>query len=79
MPKLLPFFANESRTAQKLVLNMLSTGLMIKSGKVFGNLMVDVVATNEKLHVRQVNIVKNATGCNAEPSGSGVNCLRAQL
>ncbi len=40
-------------TAQKLVLNMLSTGLMIKSGKVFGNLMVDVVATNEKLHVRQ--------------------------
>lgn len=45
-------------TAQKLVLNMLSTGLMIKSGKVFGNLMVDVVATNEKLHVRQVNIVK---------------------
>lgn len=39
-------------TAQKLVLNMLSTGLMIKSGKVFGNLMVDVVATNEKLHVR---------------------------
>ncbi|HGW8819373.1 TPA: N-acetylmuramic acid 6-phosphate etherase, partial [Escherichia coli] len=53
-------------TAQKLVLNMLSTGLMIKSGKVFGNLMVDVVATNEKLHVRQVNIVKNATGCNAE-------------
>lgn len=40
-------------TAQKLVLNMLSTGLMIKSGKVFGNLMVDVVATNEKLHVRE--------------------------
>lgn len=53
-------------TAQKLVLNMLSTGLMIKSGKVFGNLMVDVVATNEKLNVRQVNIVKNATGCSDE-------------
>lgn len=45
---------------------MLSTGLMIKSGKVFGNLMVDVVATNEKLHVRQINIVKNATGCSTE-------------
>lgn len=43
-------------TAQKLVLNMLSTGLMIKSGKVFGNLMVDVVATNEKLHVRPRSI-----------------------
>lgn len=50
-------------TAQKLVLNMLSSGLMIQSGKVFGNLMVDVVATNEKLCVRQVNIVRNATGC----------------
>lgn len=45
-------------TAQKLVLNMLSTGLMIKSGKVFGNLMVDVVATNEKLHVRQSILLK---------------------
>ncbi|EOH6333139.1 N-acetylmuramic acid 6-phosphate etherase [Citrobacter koseri] len=53
-------------TAQKLILNMLSTGLMIKSGKVFGNLMVDVVATNEKLNVRQVNIVKNATGCTGQ-------------
>lgn len=64
-------------TAQKLVLNMLSTGLMIKSGKVFGNLMVDVVATNEKLHVRQVNIVKNATGCSAEQAEAAlVACER---
>ncbi len=53
-------------TAQKLILNMLSTGLMIKSGRVFGNLMVDVVATNEKLRKRQVTIVKNATGCTSE-------------
>ncbi|EAW1717514.1 N-acetylmuramic acid 6-phosphate etherase [Salmonella enterica subsp. indica] len=53
-------------TAQKLVLNMLSTGLMIKSGKVFGNLMVDVVSTNHKLNMRQVNIVKGATGCSAQ-------------
>lgn len=69
-------------TAQKLVLNMLSTGLMIKSGKVFGNLMVDVVATNEKLHVRQVNIVKNATGCSAEQAEAALiacerNCKTA--
>lgn len=53
-------------TAQKLVLNTLSTGLMIKSGKVFGNLMVDVVSTNHKLNLRQVNIVKDATGCSAQ-------------
>ncbi|KOC88600.1 N-acetylmuramic acid 6-phosphate etherase [Winslowiella iniecta] len=50
-------------TAQKLVLNMLTTGAMIRSGKVYGNLMVDVEATNKKLIQRQVNIVLQATGC----------------
>ena len=49
-------------TAAKLVLNMLSTGTMIKLGKVYGNLMVDVKATNEKLKARALNIVKEATG-----------------
>ena len=50
-------------TAQKLVLNMLTTGAMIRTGKVFGNLMVDVEATNAKLVQRQKNIVIEATGC----------------
>ncbi|QXB58807.1 N-acetylmuramic acid 6-phosphate etherase [Pantoea agglomerans] len=50
-------------TAQKLVLNMLTTGSMIRSGKVYGNLMVDVEATNQKLVQRQVNIVMQATDC----------------
>ncbi|WP_305842982.1 N-acetylmuramic acid 6-phosphate etherase [Photobacterium leiognathi] len=50
-------------TAQKLVLNMLTTGAMIHTGKVFGNLMVDVEATNAKLIQRQKNIVVEATGC----------------
>lgn len=50
-------------TAQKLVLNMLSTGAMIRSGKVYGNLMVDVEATNQKLVQRQINIVKQAAEC----------------
>lgn len=53
-------------TAQKLVLNMLTTGAMIRSGKVFGNLMVDVEATNQKLVQRQINIVRQATDCGAE-------------
>ena len=39
----------KSGTAQKMVLNMLSTATMIKLGKVYGNLMVDVRASNEKL------------------------------
>lgn len=50
-------------TAQKLVLNMLTTASMIKIGKVFGNLMVDVEATNAKLIERQINIVMQATEC----------------
>ena len=52
----------KSGTAQKMVLNMLSTGVMIKRGKVYGNLMVDVKATNEKLCERAVSIVVRATG-----------------
>ena len=49
-------------TAQKLVLNMLSTGVMIKLGKVYENLMVDVQPTNEKLVARTRRIVMLATG-----------------
>ncbi len=50
-------------TAQKLVLNMITTGAMIRIGKVFGNLMVDVEATNAKLIERQTKIVMEATDC----------------
>ncbi|MER5005283.1 N-acetylmuramic acid 6-phosphate etherase [Atlantibacter hermannii] len=50
-------------TAQKLVLNMITTGAMIRSGKVYSNLMVDVEATNAKLIERQITIVMDATEC----------------
>lgn len=49
-------------TAQKLVLNLLSTGVMVKLGKTYGNLMVDVQATNAKLLARSRRIVADATG-----------------
>lgn len=52
-----------SGTAQKLVLNMLSTLAMVQLGKVYGNLMVDVRSTNEKLRARAERIVIAATGC----------------
>ncbi len=52
----------KSGTCQKLVLNLLSTCVMIKMGKVYGNLMVDVKASNEKLYHRAVSIVCAATG-----------------
>ena len=56
----------KSGTAQKLVLNMLSTGAMIKLGKVYGNLMIDVKSTNEKLTQRAKLIVCEATGIDIE-------------
>jgi N-acetylmuramic acid 6-phosphate etherase len=49
-------------SAQKMVLNMLSTATMIRLGKVYGNLMVDVRATNQKLRRRAVTIVQQITG-----------------
>lgn len=49
-------------TAQKMVLNMITTAVMIKLGKVYGNLMVDVKASNKKLQERAVSIVMQATG-----------------
>lgn len=52
----------KSGTAQKLVLNMLSTGAMVRLGKVYQNLMVDVKATNVKLVDRACRIVVEATG-----------------
>ncbi len=55
-------------TAQKLVLNMLSTGTMIKLGKVYSNLMVDLMATNKKLEERSIRIVMEATGENRDTS-----------
>jgi N-acetylmuramic acid 6-phosphate etherase len=60
------FLAGSTRlkagTAQKLVLNMLSTISMIRLGKTYGNLMVDVDATNDKLRARVRSIVGHATG-----------------
>lgn len=53
-------------TSQKLVLNMISTTAMIKLGKVYGNLMVDVQATNIKLKDRCIRIVMYATGTTKE-------------
>jgi N-acetylmuramic acid 6-phosphate etherase len=52
----------KSGTAQKLILNMISTGAMVKWGKVYQNLMVDVKATNIKLMDRACRIVAEATG-----------------
>lgn len=59
-------------TAQKLVLNMLSTGVMIRLGKTYGNLMVDVRATNAKLRQRAIRIVADATGLEHEDAAEAL-------
>jgi len=52
----------KSGTAQKMVLNTISTGVMIRLGHVFSNLMIDMPATNEKLRARAVTMVELAAG-----------------
>ncbi|WP_180901611.1 N-acetylmuramic acid 6-phosphate etherase [Martelella soudanensis] len=60
----------KSGTAQKLVLNMLSTASMIRIGKVYQNLMVDVTVSNAKLYARAVRIVMDASGVGADEAAA---------
>lgn len=59
-------------TAQKLVLNSMSTAIMVRLGRTYSNLMMDMVASNEKLRVRQVRMLAQATG-------AGPDACRAAL
>jgi N-acetylmuramic acid 6-phosphate etherase len=63
----------KSGTAQKLVLNMLSTASMIRTGKSYENLMVDVNASNKKLYMRAIRIVMQATQCSADIAEQALN------
>ena len=57
-------------TAQKMILNMITTASMVRTGKAYQNLMVNVIQTNEKLRVRAENIVMDSTGVNREEARS---------
>ncbi|SED79456.1 N-acetylmuramic acid 6-phosphate etherase [Ruania alba] len=57
-------------TAQKLVLNTFSTAVMVRLGKTYSNLMIDVLPTNEKLHGRIVRMLEQATGRSAQECGA---------
>jgi N-acetylmuramic acid 6-phosphate etherase len=56
-------------TATKLTLNILSSGVMVKLGKVYGNRMVDVAVTNQKLRDRALQILQDLTGLSREAAG----------
>lgn len=62
----------KSGTAQKMVLNAISTAAMVRLGKTWSNLMVDVVATNEKLHRRMVRMVEQAAGASPEAAADAL-------
>ena len=63
----------KSGTAQKMILNMISTGSMVGVGKAYQNLMVDVQQTNKKLVVRAQNITMTATGCTREEAAQALD------
>jgi N-acetylmuramic acid 6-phosphate etherase len=66
-------------TATKLVLNTLTTAAMIKMGKVYGNLMVDLNATNEKLRDRSLRIVSQLTGLSRTRAGNLLNQAKGKV
>ncbi len=59
-------------TATKVLLNAFSTALMVRSGRTYSNLMVNLVATNDKLHARAVRVIEMATGLGAADSGKAL-------
>lgn len=63
----------KSGTCQKVIINMLSTATMIGLGKVYKNLMVDVMDTNQKLHERCRHIVMDATDCDYDTADKALN------
>jgi len=65
-------------TAQKMVLNMISTSVMIKLGKVYSNLMVDMHCSNDKLRQRAVRMVMLATGVDEEMAMAALTRCRLQ-
>jgi N-acetylmuramic acid 6-phosphate etherase len=66
-------------TAQKLVLNAFSTALMVRLGKVYGNLMVDVHATNAKLRHRAVRLVEQAAGVEPAQAAAALESAGGQV
>jgi len=69
----------KAATAQKLVLNAFSTAVMVRLGRVYSNLMIDVVATNAKLRGRMISILMEATGCPEDVSRQALTDAEGDL
>jgi N-acetylmuramic acid 6-phosphate etherase len=66
-------------TAEKMVLNMISTAAMVRLGKVYRNMMVDLMATSEKLRQRSVRVIMLATGCSYEEAAGALKRSRGSV
>ncbi|ACO47687.1 N-acetylmuramic acid 6-phosphate etherase [Deinococcus deserti] len=69
----------KAATAQKIALNILSSALMVRLGKVYGNLMVDVRATNTKLELRALRLVMHATGTDEHTALTALNAAAGRI
>ena len=69
----------KSGTAQKLVLNMLSTAAMIRLGKVYKNLMVDLRPVNHKLILRSIRLIREVTGCSEEKALAALEASQKRI
>jgi N-acetylmuramic acid 6-phosphate etherase len=69
----------KSGTAQKLILNMLSTAAMIRMGKVYKNLMVDLRPVNNKLLLRSIKLIREVTGCSEEIARGAFEASQKQI
>jgi N-acetylmuramic acid 6-phosphate etherase len=68
----------KSGTAQKLILNMLTTASMIRMGKVYKNLMVDLRPVNHKLILRSIRLIREITGCSEEKAREALEASQKQ-
>ena len=66
-------------TATKLVLNMLTLGAMVRLGRTYGNLMVDVRPTSRKLRARAVRIIRSLTGCSEPAAAASLRAARGRV
>jgi N-acetylmuramic acid 6-phosphate etherase len=66
-------------TAQKMVLNAFSTALMVRLGKVYGNLMVDVQATNAKLYQRAIRLVQQIAGVDHSAAETALQAANGEV
>ena len=69
----------KAASAQKLVLNAFSTAVMVRLGRVYSNLMVEMVATNAKLRGRMISILMEATGCSEDESRQALGAADGDL